>query len=65
MIKATIMYGTLGACTWQEKSFRNETIAIEWCRRNAEKIGCINNYRTSFKLLTPFEIVDALRGRQN
>ena len=65
MIKIKILYGELFNTQWQEKSFKDETAAIEWCRRNYKKIGCINDYRTGFKAISHFEIMDALRGVAN
>ena len=65
MLKVTIFYGTLGNMTYQEKSFQDENAAIEWCRRNYKKIGCINDYRTCFQQPSHFEIMDALRGVAN
>lgn len=65
MIKVKVMYGELFNTNWQDKSFQDETAAIEWCRRNWKKIGCINDYRTNFQQLSHFEIMDALRGVEN
>lgn len=65
MIKLTVMYGTLGSCTWQEKSFKDEMAAIEWCRKNYKKIGCINEYRTGFKEISHYDVMDAINGVAN
>ena len=65
MIKIIVMFGELGNCTWQDKTFKDETACIEWCRRNYQKIGCINDYRTGFKPISHFEIIDAIKGVKN
>lgn len=65
MIKVRILYGKLFASEWQDKTFKDENAAIEWCRRNHEKIGCINDYRTNHQQISHFEIMDALRGVEN
>ena len=65
MIKIKVMYGTLFNTEWQDKTFKDETSCIEWCRRNSNKIGCINDYRTGFKPIGHFEIMDAIRGIAN
>lgn len=65
MIKLEILYGELFNSSWQTKSFKDETAAIEWCRRNAAKIGCINDYRTFFRPVSHFEVMDAIRGVAN
>ncbi len=62
MIKVKVLFGELFNTEWQTKSFKDENAAMEWCRRNASKIGCINDYRTGFKPISHFEIMDALRG---
>lgn len=58
-------FSLLGEYSIQEKSFVDEIKCIEWCRRNHEKIGCINNYRTSGRHVSHFEIMDAIRGVEN
>lgn len=65
MIKLKILYGKLFNTEWQTKTFKDETSAIEWCRKNSSKIGCINNYRTGFQSISHFEIMDAIRGIEN
>ena len=65
MLKVKILFGKPFEMSWQEKSFKDENAAIEWCRRNSSKIGCINNYRTVFQNISHFEIMDALRGVEN
>lgn len=50
---------------WQNKTFNDETSCIEWCRKNSEKIGCINDYRTGFQPISHFEIMDAINGKSN
>ncbi len=61
MIKIKVMYDT----TWQDKSFKDERSCMEWCRRNYAKIGCINDYRTFFRPISHFDIMDAIRGISN
>lgn len=61
MIKVNVLFNN----SWQEKSFADETKLIEWCRRNADKIFCINDYRTFGAKLSPFAIMDAVRGMEN
>lgn len=65
MIKLKVMFGELFNTEWQTKSFEDETKAIEWCRRNYKKIGCINNYRTGFQPISHFDIMDAIKGKEN
>ena len=60
-----IMYGTFLNTEWQKKKFKDEISAMEWCRRHFKNIGCINNYRTGFQPISHFEIMDALRGKEN
>jgi hypothetical protein len=61
-VKLKILYGKLFDSEWQDKTFSTEMDAVEWCRRNYEKIFCINDYRTSGQLLPHFEILDAING---
>lgn len=65
MIKVKIMFGEPFNTTWQDKSFKDEMSAMEWCRKHYEKIGCINDYRTFFQLIGHYDIMDALRGVKN
>lgn len=65
MIKIKVLYGTPLDTKWQDKTFKNETSCIEWCRRNSGKICCINDYRTFFEPIGLFEIMDAIRGISN
>lgn len=58
-------FGILKPNSWQEKSFADEMKVIEWCRKNASKIGCINDYRTFGEKVSHFEIMDAIRGISN
>lgn len=62
MIKLEILYGELFNSSWQTKSFKDEAAAIEWCRRNANRIICINNYRTCLKPISHYQVMDAIRG---
>lgn len=45
----------------QTKNFQDEMKAIEWCRRNHDKIQCINGTRTFGKLLSHFAIMDCIK----
>lgn len=63
MIELNILYGKPFDTTWQKKSFKDETSAVQWCRKNHEKIGCINDYRTFFAQVSHFDIMDAIRGK--
>ena len=65
MIKVKVLYGELLNTSWQDKSFKDENAAIEWCRKNYRNIGCINDYRTGFEPISHFEIMDALNGKEN
>lgn len=65
MVKITVMYGKPFETTWQEKSFKDKNACVEWCRRNSEKIGCINNYRTGFRPISHYDVEDAIRGVDN
>ena len=64
-MKVRILYGDFLNTTWQEKSFKDETACIEWCRKNYKKIWCINDYRTQSQPISHFDIMDALRGIAN
>lgn len=63
MIKIKVLYGSLFDSEWQTKTFKDETSCMEWCRRNSEKIACINDYRTKFQPISHFEIMDAINGK--
>ena len=65
MIKIKVLYGSLFNTTWQDKTFKDETACIEWCWKNYEKIGCINDYRTTFRPISRSDIRDAIRGIAN
>ncbi len=65
MIRIKVLYGSLFNTTWQDKTFKDETACIEWCRKNHAKIGCINDYRTTFQPISHFDIRDAIRGIAN
>ena len=65
MITINVMYGKLFNTTWQTKTFKDELSAVEWCRKHYEKIGCINDYRTGFKPISHYDIIDAIRGVEN
>ena len=63
-ITVEILYGSFSDHSWQKKSFKNMTSAIEWIRKNYEKIGCINEYRTDFMPVNHFDIVNAILGER-
>ena len=65
MIKFKVLFGRMFETEWQDKSFKDEIKAIEWCRKNYSKIGCINDYRTGFQPISHFEIMDAINGKAN
>ena len=65
MIKIKVLYGSLFNTEWQDKSFKDEMSCIEWCRKNAAKIVCINDYRTFNQPISHFEIMNAIRGIAN
>lgn len=65
MVKIKVLFGEVMNCSWQDKTFKDETSCIEWCRKNAKKIACINDYRTGFAPISHFEIMDAIRGVSN
>ena len=65
MIKIKVLYGKSFDSEWQDKTFQDETKAIEWCRKNYAKIACINDYRTVYQPISHFEIMDAIRGKAN
>ena len=61
MIKLKIKFETNPE--YQTKTFKDEMSAVEWCRKNATKICCINDYWTYYKPVSHFEIIDAIRGK--
>ena len=57
MIKIKVLFGnTFCNSTWQDKSFKTEIDAVEWCRRNYTKIWCINDCYTRGQLLHHVDI---------
>ena len=63
MIKIKVNFGTnIFNATWQDKTFKTEMDAVEWCRRNYAKIWIINDYQTLGQPIPHFEIMDAIRG---
>lgn len=65
MIKIKVLYGSLFDTEWQNKTFKDEASCIKWCRKNSEKIACINEYRTGFQPIGYFEIMAAINGKSN
>ena len=65
--KVSIMYGEdLYKATWQNKSFADEMAALQFVRMHAEKVWGINGnifLGNSARILTHFEIMDALRDK--
>ena len=56
-------FGLMHPSEWQEKTFKDVTSCMEWCRRNYSKIGAINEYRTLGQPISHFEIMDAINGK--
>ena len=62
-MKIKVLFGNdLFSATWQDKTFKDEMSAMEWCRRNFAKIWKINDYRTLGQAVSHFELTDAFRG---
>ena len=61
-IKISVDFGTLGSSTWQDKSFKDIESAIMWCRKNYQKIWCINDFRTFGQPISHWDVMDALHG---
>ena len=67
MIKIKVLYNkngcfAPGAGEWQDKTFKEEDIAVAWCIKNAPFIGCINVFRTNFGELTRDDVINAING---
>ena len=63
MIKIKVLFGKdVFNATWQDKTFKDEMAAVEWCRRNSLSIWCINDFRTQGRPVPHFEIMDAING---
>lgn len=58
-------FGVMKTSEWQEKAFKDAYAAIEWCRRNYQKIGCINEYRTFGQPISHFDVMSAIDGVSN
>lgn len=58
-VKIKVLYGT----EWQDKTFKSEDSAIEWCRRNYDKIARINDTYTYYAMTSHFDIARAIRKR--
>lgn len=52
-----------GNDAFQKKTFKDETSAMEWCRRNYKKIARMNNFWTGGKEISHWDVMDALNGR--
>ena len=65
-MKIKVLFGDdIFSATWQNKTFKDNMSAVEWCRRNFAKIWQINEYRTFGTTLSHFEIMDAIQGLFN
>ncbi len=62
MIKIKVKYGEFMHSEWQTKSFNDEFAAMEWCRKNYNKIQCINDYRTFYQPISHFDVKSAIEG---
>ena len=62
MVKLNVKYGEFMHSEWQVKTFRDEYVAMEWCRRNYKKIQCINDYRTFYQPISHFDVMSAIEG---
>lgn len=64
--KVSIMYGEdLYKANWQDKSFADEMTALQFVRMHADKVWGVNGniFGNSARVLTHFEIMDALRDK--
>ena len=55
-------FGLMKPSSYQEKSFKTETDFIIWYDKHYEKIGSVNNMRTSGLKATHFQLLAALKG---
>ena len=63
MIKIKVLFGNdIIDSEWQTKTFKDEMMAVEWCRRNYLKIWRINDYPTHGELMPHFQIMDAIKS---
>lgn len=65
MVKIKVCFGELFNSTWQYKSFKTETDAVIWCKRNHQKIWYINDYRTFGQPVSGFDVLSAIKGYEN
>ena len=64
MIKVNIGWGKdYMSYDLQEKTFKDEMSAVEWCRKNYQKIQHINFHTTLGQQISHFEIMDYLRDK--
>ena len=55
-------FGIMKPNEWQKKSFKDGYAAMEWCRRNSAKIGCLNDFRTFGEPISHFDVLGAING---
>ena len=55
-------FGLMKPNEYQDKTFQNAYALMEWCRRNYQKIGAINDYRTFGQQMSHYDIMDAING---
>ena len=66
MIKVVINYGpNYFNAELQTKSFKDETAAVEFCRKHHDNIHSINGIPTHGEQLSHFEIIDAIRNKED
>lgn len=49
----------------QEKSFKSEMAALEWCRKNWRNIFSINFHDTNCEQVTHFDLLDYIKDRRS
>ena len=49
--------------SYQEKTFKDEMSAVQWCRMHHANIGMINSTPTAGRQISHFEIMEAIRER--
>ncbi len=62
-IKVNICFGdNILESKWQTKTFSDEMSALEFIRKHRARIFGINDYFGDVAILTPFEIMDLIKG---
>lgn len=65
-IKLKVKFGkSIFNSSWQDKTFADFDSAIIWCRRNSDKIFCINDFRTFGKPISHWDVMAAIGGLSN